>query len=158
MTVANATLGGRIYEFVLTAEVALDTAGVDGSAVVSLRVDASGRFRGTVSNMAFESAGIGIRAAGADWHLTDGGQPGPLPDWLEPGRFALPDVDAGGFRLIGLKRDFLFVKNSYVVEAAGGFSLPNLGGKGCSGLAVSVRFRIVEWRSSQPRPRSWRRR
>jgi len=158
--------GGRAYEFVITGQIDLTTPGVAGSAVASLRLDGSGNFRGSVSDMQITSAGLTIRAGGISVDGTTlraqsatlvlpsglGGASltvnnlalSPTGLTIGGGGFSLPDIDVGGFRLTGLRGSFVTVTGGYAIEAAGGFTLPNLGGKGCSGLAVSVRFRIEE--------------
>ena len=162
----EASEGGRSHEIAFTGQISLTRPGVEGSALAVLRVDSQGQFRGSVSNMTIRSAGLAIRATGisvegktlrasqADLTLPPGlggasltvGNLALSPDGLTigGGTFALPDIDVGGFRLTALRGSFIGVTGGYAIEAGGGFSMPNLGGKGCSGLAVNVKFCIVE--------------
>ncbi len=61
------------------------------------------------------------------------------------GSFAIPDIDAGGFRLTNLHGGFVPVGDGYQISAGGRFVTGDLASTtGCKGIAVDVTMRITK--------------
>ncbi len=60
------------------------------------------------------------------------------------GAFALPDIDAGGFRLTNLRGGFVPIDHGYQISASGAFVTGDLASTtGCQGISVAVAMRIT---------------
>ncbi|NOZ71358.1 MAG: fibronectin type III domain-containing protein, partial [Chloroflexi bacterium] len=148
------------YRFTIEGRLEIDFPGGEGSATGVLKLYGS-HLRAELTGMSISVAGLSLSAedvsiTGSELYAYNatisvpfdfGGGHATLyglrisPDGIsiEGGDFALPDIEAGGFRLGSLRGYLRPIPGGYEIGAQGYFSLPNISGAGgCEGIEVGL--------------------
>jgi len=163
---ARATLimtnNGAAYRLQIDGTVAIAVRGSNASATGTISVDDAGNFSGSVSTFALGVAGLTLNAKNIainnDGSLAVGAADLKLPGGfggaaasvynvslangelsIGGGKFTLPEIKAGGFRLKDLGASLIKVTGGYEISAKGFASFPAVsGGAGCKGIGVNA--------------------
>jgi uncharacterized repeat protein (TIGR01451 family) len=163
--------GNLAYKLSISGELHIDIAGASGTVAVYLALDSAGKFTGrlavsadlhlnvsgltvVVSNAQIENATLRAATVTVRMPVGLGGltitvnnlevSPAGVKIGGAGGEFSLPDIDAAGFRLTGLRARFLIQSGRIIIGAAGSFTMPNLGATpGCRGIGVAVTIEVT---------------
>lgn len=149
----------RTYGFGIEGTVTVKIASQTAEATGSLRMDSSGATRGSVDGLKVTVAGMEVALKSAsieDGKVKAGEATLSVPKaWgglsatvyqleiseddvsIGGGAFKLPEIKAGDM-VLSLEGKLKKEGNGYVIAAGGKLKMPNMGGAGCSGLAVAV--------------------
>jgi uncharacterized repeat protein (TIGR01451 family) len=169
---ANIEIAGDLtYKLSLTGELHINVAGATGGVAVYLSLDRGGRFTGRligganlnlkvsgltlivqdaqIDNFTLRAAAVIVQMPGGLGGLTLAVSnlevsPAGVKIGGAGGEFALPDIDAAGFRLTGLRARFLIEGGRIIIGAAGTFTMANLGASPlCRGIGVAVTIEVT---------------
>ena len=168
----NIEVGGdQSFKLNLSGELQISIAGASGKVAVYLALDSTGRFTGRLAvnaDLRLSVSGLTIvvrdaqienftlRAATVMVQMPVGlGGLAIAVNNLEVsprgvkiggagGEFSLPDIDAAGFRLTGLRARFVIEGGRIIIGAAGTFTMANLGATPlCRGIGVGVTIEVT---------------
>ena len=147
----------------------IDVSGAKGDVAILLGLDSAGKFTGKLTgNLTLSVAGLTVqvrdaqienatlRAASVTVQMPGGlgglsitvsnleVSPSGVKIGGAGGEFSLPDIDAAGFRLTGLRARFLIDNGRIIIGAAGTFTMPNLGATPlCRGIGVGLTIEVT---------------
>ncbi|GEM_PF-3385457 len=161
--------GDRTFKLSLTGRLDINVSAATGNVTVALAFDSAGKFTGRLTgDLALRVAGLTVqvrdaqienatlRAASVRLQMPVGlggltitvnnleVSPAGVKIGGAAGEFSLPDIDAAGFRLTGLRGRFLIQGGRTIIAAAGAFTMPNLGATPfCRGIGVGLTIEMT---------------
>ncbi len=161
--------GDRTFKLSLAGRLDIHVSGATGNVTVALALDSAGRFTGRLTgDLALSVAGLTVqvrdaqlenatlRAASVRLQMPAGlggltitvnnleVSPAGIKIGGAAGEFSLPDIDAAGFRLTGLRGRFVIQEGKTIIAAAGAFTMPNLGATPfCRGIGVGLTIEVT---------------